>query len=254
MADIYSWSTTAADNDDADATINWAEGQDPSTVNDSARAMMKRVAELLDDLGGVGTVGGTGNAITVTSAIDSLANGKLVAFKAGSANSGATTLNVNSLGAKAIRKNGDVALGGGEIAANGIYICRYDAAYNSAAGAWVLLSPEFIVSPDDVEALGSAGGTRTVDMAGRGSHVASLAVSTSANTLAITNPPASGSEGVVTLYITNGGSQTFNWPSGTVWPGGIVPVLTTSGVDIITLSTIDAGTTWYGGVVGLGMT
>lgn len=34
------WSTTAGDNDDADANINWAEGQAPSTVNGSARAMM----------------------------------------------------------------------------------------------------------------------------------------------------------------------------------------------------------------------
>lgn len=34
------WSTTAANNDDADADINWAEGQAPSSVNGSARAMM----------------------------------------------------------------------------------------------------------------------------------------------------------------------------------------------------------------------
>lgn len=34
------WSETANDNDDADATINWAEGQAPSTVNGSSRAMM----------------------------------------------------------------------------------------------------------------------------------------------------------------------------------------------------------------------
>lgn len=40
MPDIRAWSTTAADNDDADATINWLENQLPSTVNNSARAMM----------------------------------------------------------------------------------------------------------------------------------------------------------------------------------------------------------------------
>lgn len=37
---VKDWSTTAADNDDADANINWLEGQAPSTVNGSARAMM----------------------------------------------------------------------------------------------------------------------------------------------------------------------------------------------------------------------
>lgn len=40
MPDIRAWSTTAADNDDADSNINWLEGQLPSTVNNSARAMM----------------------------------------------------------------------------------------------------------------------------------------------------------------------------------------------------------------------
>lgn len=253
MTDIYNWSTTAADNDDADATINWTEGQAPGTVNNSARAMMKRVAELLDDLGGVGTVGGTADAITVTSAMDSLASGKLVAFKAGSANTGAATLNVNSLGAKAIRKKGDSALSAGEIAANGIYICRYDAAYNSAAGAWVLLTPEIAAVTETVQALGSAGGTRTVNMASKASATASLTVSTSANTLAITNPPSTGNAGSVTLIITNGGSQTFNWPSGTIWPSGLAPALTSSGVDVVHMFTINGGTAWYAFPAGLGM-
>ncbi len=43
MPDIRAWSTTAADNDDADAAINWLEGQLPSTANNSARAMMAAV-------------------------------------------------------------------------------------------------------------------------------------------------------------------------------------------------------------------
>lgn len=37
---LKAWSTTAADNDDADSAINWLEGQLPNTVNGSARAMM----------------------------------------------------------------------------------------------------------------------------------------------------------------------------------------------------------------------
>ena len=38
------WSTTAANNATADPAINWQEGQAPSTVNDSARAMMAAIA------------------------------------------------------------------------------------------------------------------------------------------------------------------------------------------------------------------
>jgi len=46
---IGAWDTTAANNDDADTDINWAEGQAPSTVNNSARAMMAAVATWLRD-------------------------------------------------------------------------------------------------------------------------------------------------------------------------------------------------------------
>jgi hypothetical protein len=41
---LWQWSTTAANNATADPSINWQEGQAPSTVNDSARAMMAAVA------------------------------------------------------------------------------------------------------------------------------------------------------------------------------------------------------------------
>lgn len=48
---IGAWSTTAGNNDDADTNINWAEGQGPETVNNSARAMMAAEAVFLRDGG-----------------------------------------------------------------------------------------------------------------------------------------------------------------------------------------------------------
>lgn len=45
---ISDWSTTAANNATAAPGINWAEGQAPSTVNDSARQMMADVATWRD--------------------------------------------------------------------------------------------------------------------------------------------------------------------------------------------------------------
>ncbi|TGU41985.1 phage tail protein, partial [Mesorhizobium sp. M00.F.Ca.ET.186.01.1.1] len=63
---IWSWSTTAASNGNADAGINAAEGMPPSAVNDSMRQIMGREAEFLADTGGALAVGGTANAITVT--------------------------------------------------------------------------------------------------------------------------------------------------------------------------------------------
>jgi hypothetical protein len=47
---LWQWSPTAANNATAATNINWAEGQAPSTVNDSARQMMADVAaDLMGD-------------------------------------------------------------------------------------------------------------------------------------------------------------------------------------------------------------
>lgn len=146
MSSIYDWSTTAANNATADGSINWAEGQAPSTVNNSGRQMMGRNAELVKDIGGSLTAGGTADALTVTanSAFSAYANGIILAFTAASDNTTAATLNVNSIGAKAIRKmttSGDSALTGAEIQAGGIYIVQYSTAANSSAGGWILVNP-----------------------------------------------------------------------------------------------------------------
>jgi len=62
---FFKWSKTAASNATADGTINWAEGQAPSTVNDSARAMMAAAAKFRDDIGCNLSTSGTGAAYTV---------------------------------------------------------------------------------------------------------------------------------------------------------------------------------------------
>src|SRR5262245_33368088 len=57
---------TAGSNATADSSINWAEGQAPSSINDSTHTMMARVAEWRDDVGGV-TTGDSSTAYTITS-------------------------------------------------------------------------------------------------------------------------------------------------------------------------------------------
>lgn len=144
--DIGDWSKTASSNANSDGDINWNEGQQPSTVNNSARQMMGRVAEWRDDLGGVVTVGGTANAITVTanSNFTAYASGRKMTFKAASTNSGAATLNVNAIGAKSIRRfgsGGEQPLMAGDIQANSRYDVIYDTAVNGGSGGWILLNP-----------------------------------------------------------------------------------------------------------------
>lgn len=89
---------------------------------------------------------------------------------------------------------------------------------------------------------GCNGSTATINLT-LGSYF-ECTVSAGAVTFAVSNPAASGLVSSFTLELTNGGSQTRTWMSGTKWPGGTPPTLTTSGVDLVVCSTRDAGTTW----------
>ena len=136
---IQCWSTTAADNDDADSALNWAEGQDPGTVNNSARAMMVAIRKYASDVGGGVTVGGTADAITITTGQDISAAheaaGFSLRFKAGGTNTGAVTVNVDGEGTEAVERMDGTALQAGDIISGGIY----DIAYNATNGGYTLL-------------------------------------------------------------------------------------------------------------------
>lgn len=141
---IYAWSQTAASNSNADASINWAEFQDPDTVNDSARQMMARVAAYISDTAPKRTSTGTGNAYAVTSdaAGASLVNGMTICFIADRANTAAATLNVDGLGAKPFRPKVGTEFNANDILANQPVI----AFYVSATQEWVALNTGYHVS------------------------------------------------------------------------------------------------------------
>src|SRR5882672_2099401 len=135
------WSQTAASNDVADASVPWPEGMAPGQVNNSARAMMAAIASWRDDTNGSITTGGSANSLTFTSAqtLTTYLNNIRITAKAGATNTGAATLNLNTIGAKSIRSfytGAEAAIAAGQIVANGVYDLRYDTAANSAAGAW----------------------------------------------------------------------------------------------------------------------
>lgn len=135
---LYAWSQTAADNGNSDATINWLEGQDPDTVNDSARAMMRRVAQFLADLAPTRFSTGFGNAYAVTSqaAGANFRNGEIVSFIASFTNTGTATLNVNARGAKPLRAFTGVALKSGEIR-NGQLVTAF---FYAGADEWLVIN------------------------------------------------------------------------------------------------------------------
>jgi microcystin-dependent protein len=135
---LYKWLQASGSNANVDATVNWAEGQAPSTVNDSARGMMAAIAKYRDDTAGAIVTGGTSTAYTVSSyqVFDTLVhlNGQMIAFTPHVANGATVTLNVDSLGAKPLRTSPNVELQSGVLIQGTPYI----AVYNSADGAFYL--------------------------------------------------------------------------------------------------------------------
>jgi microcystin-dependent protein len=135
---FWKWSRTASSNATADGTINWAEGMAPSAVNDSARAMMARLAEWRDDVSGTITTAGTSTAYTVVSnqGFDNFAdmNGAMVAFVPHTTNGATVTLNADGLGAKPLRFGPSLELQSGVL----IQGTPYVVSYNNADGAFYL--------------------------------------------------------------------------------------------------------------------
>jgi hypothetical protein len=127
---VASWSQTAADNASADSTVNWAEGQAPSSVNNSARAQMASVAKYRDDTAGSLKTGGSSTAYTLTTnqGFTTLAalSGQELTIRFDSTNGAAPTLNVDSLGAKALKVDATNAVPAGMIVADSIWRVTYD--------------------------------------------------------------------------------------------------------------------------------
>lgn len=142
---IYDWSLTAGSNASADGDINWTEGQLPSTVNDSARVMMKRVAEWVKDHGALSLTGTDTLTVTANSSFTAYATGRMIIARVANDNTSTTvTLNVNSIGAKRVKvisRAGETDPAAGDLQAGMMAIFVYDAAANAAAGAWILANP-----------------------------------------------------------------------------------------------------------------
>lgn len=100
----------------------------PSTLDDSIRYALSFIAQIRDAQHEYATVVSGTNTITASLPSNPTAYvvGKVYRFVASNANTGAVTLNFNSLGAKSLLKVGNAALAGGELQATGVYEVCYD--------------------------------------------------------------------------------------------------------------------------------
>ncbi len=133
---VVTWSQTANTNATADANVNYAEGQAPSSLNDSARAAMASVAKWRDDITGVNVTGGSGTAYTLSSnqLFGSNTTGYTIQFTPGSTNTGAVTLSIDSNTAQPLRFLTGVDLPSGVLISGSLY----QATYRSASSEWLL--------------------------------------------------------------------------------------------------------------------
>ncbi len=128
-AAVWQWSTTPATNATADPTINWAEGMPPGAVNDSARAMMARLADWRDDLSGSHFTDGTSTAYTLTTnqafPNAAAADGQKICFSVHVTNDDSPTLAVDSVPAAPFQFGDNGSLQAGVLIANSPYCARY---------------------------------------------------------------------------------------------------------------------------------
>jgi hypothetical protein len=159
MGGINSYSTTPGSN----TTLNSMAVSDstvPNTLDNLIRQLMADTRAFANDLGGKAVSSGTDTiTLTTDTTLTAYADGTALAFIAGGTNTGAATLNVDSVGAKAIVKAGGAALAAGDITSGMICLVYYDASQGS--GSWMLANPSLgALQPLDADLTSWAGVTR----------------------------------------------------------------------------------------------
>ncbi len=133
-SELNDFATEITNSIDKDGQTTWTGNQNAGSTKITSLAVGTANADSVTlgqtQDGGMKYAAGTGTdtiTMTLSPAITAYAAGQHFFFKqAGSANTGATTLNVNSVGAKSITKKGTTALAASDIPANAMVHVVYD--------------------------------------------------------------------------------------------------------------------------------
>jgi hypothetical protein len=128
MSAVTTWSLNASDNNSAPPN-GWPEGQAAASVNNCARQMMAdlvrefqvNAVRVLASVAGTNTITGS-----MTPDLGSYSTGMMVIFTPANNCTGATTINIDSLGAKSIVKGDGTALESGDLQASTVHFLIYD--------------------------------------------------------------------------------------------------------------------------------
>lgn len=109
-----------------------------------------------------------------------------------------------------------------------------------------LQRPLFVDYAEKIATVSSSGGVLTLDYSAANHYYTTL--TENITSLVITNPPASGRLGLMTLEILQDGTggRTFAFPAAFKWTGGVAPSISSGAgdLDILTIRSRNAGTSW----------
>ena len=245
------WSRTANSNSNADSTVNLPEGQAPGSLNDAVRAAMAAIAKKRDDDSGVIATAGSSTAYTATSyqGFTSLDDGISITLRMDETNGAAPTLNVDSLGAKAIQGVSGTAIAAGKLLAGGVY--RFT--YSTSAVAWIvnaLFSETVEIASGTVmlfmQTAAPTGWTKSTTHNNKAIRIVSGTASSGGSTAftsVFTSRTPSGTVGSTTLAI--GDIPSHDHP--TTFGGGDVTSVSTSGSQVAADSTTGSTNNTGGG-------
>lgn len=226
---LSEYSSTAGDNTDIGG-INIGEGMAPSDVNNAIREQMSQLKEFID--------GSSGDTITTAKIVATTATILSGQSVTGTATFNSAVVLSSSVTGTTASFSGATTIGGAAVMSS-----------TSTFGGTANFQDNSVQRPTLLDycvkgsALGTVGTLATIDMTSANFFSATLG---SATTFAFSNPCTSGDFGGFVLELTNGGSDTVNWPAAVDFAGGTAPTLTAAGVDLLVFVTRDAGTTYHG--------
>jgi hypothetical protein len=115
-------------------------------------------------------------------------------------------------------------------------------------GDYLIQRPYFKDYSEATSNVSSSSGTLTLDL--ENGNIFNVTVNENITTLTVSNPPSTGRAGGFLLILNFTSSYSISWPASFSFPNSSYPALSTSGVDILSFLTVNAGSTWYGVVVG----
>lgn len=134
--------------------INIDENCAAANINNAIRTIMANIRDLLDDIGGANTSGGTATVQTLTTSgtLTALADGTILTWISGFDAGAGATLNVDTLGAKALLNNDGSAIAANDFALGQPMCAIYDASADSGSGAWLLIN----ISQKQIDAINTS--------------------------------------------------------------------------------------------------